>query len=144
MLLSEKNGMSSAQSPQNTTTVMPHISSAAEHKSAGYQSILQESEYSLSSQNQLKRPRLPGHRNTFERRHQSQITTPHTLGTIGGGVIEEERIGNFGHPVHLACPKNFTLTPVDKLEPMGYDMNLLPLDMRITSNKDETDVPKVR
>ena len=56
----------------------------------------------------------------------------------------EEPIGNYGHPVHLACPKDFTLTPVSKLEPMGYDMNKLPRDMRITSNVEETDVPSVR
>ena len=49
-------------------------------------------------------------------------------------------IGNFGHPVHLACPKDFTLTPVHRLQPMGFDMNKLPKDMRITSDVNETDV----
>ena len=58
--------------------------------------------------------------------------------------IKAPPIGNFGHPVHLACPKDFTLTPVHKLEPMGYDLGKLPKDMRITSNFEETDIPTVR
>ena len=64
---------------------------------------------------------------------------------IGAGYIaNESRMGNFGYPVNLACPKDFTLTPVDKLKPMGYDMNKLPKDMRITSDFNETDIPTVR
>ena len=56
----------------------------------------------------------------------------------------ETNIGNFGHPVHLACPKDFTLTPIHKLAPMGYDMSILPRDMHITSVKEQTDVGLIR
>ena len=31
--------------------------------------------------------------------------------------------GNYGHPVHLACPKDFTLTPIHKLTPMAFDQS---------------------
>ena len=73
----------------------------------------------------------------FQRRGGSVVTT-----TMSSEFAEP--VGNFGHPVHLACPKDFTLTPVTKLAPMGYDMTALPRDMRITSNFAETDVPSVR
>lgn len=66
-------------------------------------------------------------------------------GNIGIGFGPEDTfVGNFGFPVHLACPKDFTLTPVNRLEPMGYDMNKLPRDMQITSQKDQIDVDIVR
>ena len=52
----------------------------------------------------------------------------------------ESHIGNYGQRVDKACPKDFTLTPVHKLEPMGFDMGKLPKDMRITSDKNETDL----
>ena len=67
------------------------------------------------------------------------MTTPIDSIAIEGGYD-----GNYGFPVHLACPKDFTLTPINKLEPMGYDMNMLPRDMHITSNKNQTDVGLVR
>ena len=53
---------------------------------------------------------------------------------------ETTNVGNYGHPVHLPCPKDFTLTPVHKLKPMGFDINKLPREMRITSDVNETDI----
>ena len=61
------------------------------------------------------------------------MTTP--IGSIGFNN-DSANVGNFGRPVHLACPKDFTLTPVHKLEPMGFDMTMVPRDMHITSEKE--------
>ena len=83
---------------------------------------------SLSSRNTLSG------KNAFQRRNNSTVNN--TLANFSA----ELEFGNFGHSVSKVCPKNFTLTPVDKLEPMGYDMNKLPKDMRITSNEHETDI----
>ena len=76
---------------------------------------------------------------SFTKRNNSIATA-----TGAGSIAHDSRIGNFGYPVNLATPKDFTLTPVDKLKPMGYDMNKLPKDMRITSDFNETDIPTVR
>jgi len=59
-------------------------------------------------------------------------------------VVVEQYPGNFGHPVHLACPKDFSLTPLHKLEPMAFDIYKLPRDMKITSDPEENDLSLVR
>ena len=52
--------------------------------------------------------------------------------------------GNFGHSVSKISPKNFTLTPVDQLKPMSFELNSLPRDIPISCDKKELDVDKVR
>ena len=58
---------------------------------------------------------------SFHRRGNSVVSPSPMTSLFDGGM--ETNVGNFGHPVHLPCPKDFTLTPVHKLQPMGFDFN---------------------
>lgn len=64
--------------------------------------------------------------------------------TSGRTTMASDSFGNYGLSVSKVCPKDFTLTPVNRLEPMPFDLNKLPRDMPISSERKETDVELIR